>query len=116
MLSCRMMWTPCCSGQLVSCESWSTKSSRLQTDHGSPSEKLSQNVGSSSAPGTKNHIYQVYRSDAIQRHFQSLGGDLESAVDCTDGMILIAMLSGGDYLPAGVKDCGMLFTLWSRAN
>ncbi|OCF44706.1 hypothetical protein I317_01395 [Kwoniella heveanensis CBS 569] len=63
-------------------------------------------TGTNSARGDMRH-YEVYRSSAIRDMWlDKEGTTLKSEEDCRMAMVLIALLSGGDYTPEGLPSIG----------
>ncbi|WVQ98465.1 hypothetical protein IAU59_005591 [Kwoniella sp. CBS 9459] len=63
-------------------------------------------TGTNSARGDMRH-YEVYRSSAIRDLWlDKEGTTLRSEEDCRMAMVLIALLSGGDYTPEGLPSIG----------
>ena len=51
--------------------------------------------------------YEVYRSDAIAAKWAEVDGTaLKSEDDCRMAMVLLGLLSGGDYAPEGLSSVG----------
>lgn len=55
---------------------------------------------------TELRYYDMFRACDIRDAWASEGSSLKTEEDCCHAMVMIALLSGGDYVPEGIAGIG----------